>query len=662
LFNGFQTSEKILAVFLLCCSHLVLTFELASLMGGLDNQFLILLIQAILVMVAILLNRILKLGFPLISFPRLEINLQSIVDLMKRNMTTVMFFFIILSTYIFLAYIQFRFPQNTTDSLLNHLSRIGHWLQQGSLKPYIGFNNFGSSFPFNSSLLMLWSIVFLRSDRLVGYVQFVAAIMTAITIFSLGNEFSFNRKASFLASLFFLTFPIVLFQSITAQNDLLAAGFLIIAMFFLIRSIHASNRICLALSILSFALAVGTKQYALFALPGYGILIVFMLWKHRSNIKAVLVNTALFTISFTLLFSSYSYIQNWLVYGNPVGGQNTLELIQPQPSVKDSLAKVAVNSLRLTYQFLDCEGIPPILETACTKAKTSILKPLLVNSIINVESSSYLLDEGEPFALSKKYALNEESSWYGIVGCLLIFLSIPLGLITSLKDRRMEGVILVLSAIIFFLITSSVKSGWDPYVGRYLIFSTVLLLPFCAGSLVGKKWMHKIFLRIMGAVSIFIMIYSVLNNDSRPLIGSTEFLNIQLFGKENLITKQITPYRMTQLIRHEKTLWAASDEQVKTFANDLIEIPLLMVEEFVPENSTLGILSPPGYTFPDYLFFGNSLSRRLVIFTNLQELLADHLKMDFLLVSPDFQTSEFPGFGLLDSDAYWQLFQKISDN
>ena len=665
LFKNFLITEKILVFFILSCSYIITTLELAGLTSNLNNQLIVLSIQAFFVLAATVLNRLFKLGLHPISVSNIKNGILTLPSLIKQNIGTSIYFLLILCTYIFLAYLQIRFPQNTTDSLYNHLSRIGHWLQQSSFFPYGGSNSIGSSFPIINSLLMLWSVVFLHSDRLVGYVQFVATFMISISIYLMGKEFGIPRKSNFLASLFFLTFPIILFESITAQNDILAACFLIIAFYFLIRFIQKPETMYLAMSLLSFALAVGTKQFAIFALPGYVVLYIFMLWKNKTKTKQILLKTTLFAIGFIIVFSSYSYLQSWIYYGNPIGGQGSIEYNLKQSPNENYLRKMTVNSLRLSYQFLSCEGFPPSIETACIGAKTNLLKPILVSSIINLESDAFLLDINEPFKLDNEYSLNEETSWYGIVGWLLIILAIPYAFITSIKKKKFEGVILVITSTIFFLITSFVKSGWDPYVGRYLIFAIVLLLPFAGGFLDNKKWFSKIFLGIVCALSIFIMSYSVFNNDSRPLISQYQLLKLQRWGKENSLTIQKIAYKLTPFIRNDLDrldMWSASDSYIRTFGDQDFRAPLDMVNLYTNENSILGILIPHESLFPDYLFFGKTFRRKLVILISPEAISSNPQKFDYLLLSPEIINFNPSGYSLIGERNSWRLFQNTSGN
>jgi 4-amino-4-deoxy-L-arabinose transferase-like glycosyltransferase len=660
LVKEFQPSEKLLAIFLSGCAYLIFNLELAGFFNFLNKPIFILFLQAIILAVTLMLISRYKVGFPVIAFTNFKAMFQGAIVQVRRNIGASIFLSLIVLVYLFLAYLQVRFPQNTTDSLLNHLSRIGYWLQQGSLKPYNGFNNIGNIFPVISSLLMTWSVTFLRSEKLVGYVQFFAAILTAITIYSLGKELGYSRKSSLLAGLFFLTFPIVLFESVTSQNDLVVACFLIMAFYFLVRFMHKPDRPFLVFSILSFALSVGTKQYALFALPGYIGLFIGMLRKMRTDARFILIRSSIYATCTIILFSSFSYVQNWIYYGNPAGDKNSLTMIMGKTNQDVGTQKLMVNSLRLSYQFLSCEGFPPVLEAGCIHTKTYLLRPLLTSPAIDLESDRFLLDRKEPFRLDTRYGLNEESSWFGLVGGLIIVLAIPFGLVTTLKKKKIEGPILIVTSFIFFLLISFVKGGWDPYVGRYLIFPTALSMPISAGFLDNKKIFHTIILCCAGVFATFIMIFSVVNNDSRPLISQYQFLELQRWGKDHSVLVQKIAYKLTPFFRNDLDqldIWKAPEAYIKTFSNQKYRIPLEMVEGWADEKSTLGILNLPGYTFPDYLFFGDSFGRKLAVFTNPEQVNGDHPPLDYLLISPDFDKIDLSGYVQLIGRDGWRLLQ-----
>jgi hypothetical protein len=96
--------------------------------------------------------------------------------------------------YVGFAVLSTIYPQTTSDSLYNHLSRIGHWLQQSSLKPYPSTSDYGFTYPYNNSLLMMWSVLFLKQDLLVGLTQWFSAFLLAASIYGLALELNFSQN------------------------------------------------------------------------------------------------------------------------------------------------------------------------------------------------------------------------------------------------------------------------------------------------------------------------------------------------------------------------------------------------------------------------------------------------------------------------------------
>ena len=659
IYNSLRTLsplQKFLGLFLLTCAHLILALEIASLFGALNQPQVILLIQAGLDAAAFALNRVFHLGTPKLTFSPLKEEFKKILAAARSHRGLALFGAIILLTYAFLAFLEIRFPQNTSDALVNHLSRIAHWLQQGSVKTYVGVNTVGTTFPYNNSLLMLWSMVFLRTDILVGFVQFCAAFVTSITIYGMSRELGFGRRASLLAGLFFLTFPIVALESITAQNDLLVTSFLIAAFYFLVCYLHTDQTEALVLSILSFALAAGTKQAFGFAFPGYLLLFLFVLWKKRKSFNRVFKISAVCAVVFILLFSVISYLQNWISFGSPIGGGDVVELVADDSEEKNGFQKVVVNSLRLGYQFISCEGIPPEWQAACINAKANLLRPALTKPWINVETDQFLLEEESKFRLDDTtFALNEEASWFGFAGFILISAAGIYGIVYSIKMRKTEGLILVLTSVLYFFITSSVKTGWDWYVGRYLIFSSALLLPFAGGFLSDRGWLRKLALGLLCLLSVFIMLYSIVNNDSRPLLGKSGLGDVKW---ESLSFFQKARHNLASLLRHDRNVWEESDLFISAYAQKEY-LPLLQaIDEVVPDGSSMGILNPVEYEFPEYLFFGDGLERKVYIFSEPEAVLSTTAELDYLIAASEFSDQVFAGFSELYEIDGWKIYQK----
>src|SRR4030095_1362542 len=78
-------------------------------------------------------------------------------------------------------------PQNNVDSLSTHLARIGFWFQRGSLFPWPTYSLNQVWYPINAQLQTYWTLLFLGSDRLVGAVQWLAALVSGLGVFGLAG-------------------------------------------------------------------------------------------------------------------------------------------------------------------------------------------------------------------------------------------------------------------------------------------------------------------------------------------------------------------------------------------------------------------------------------------------------------------------------------------
>lgn len=563
---------------------------------------------------------------------------------------------IIFCVYVLLIYLQFRFPQNTSDSLYNHLSRIGHWLQQGSLGTYAGYNDVGTSYPYNNSLLMLWSVSLLRSDRIVGLVQFSALLMTGLTLYGFATELGCSKNASWKVSLFIFTFPIIVFESISAQNDILVASFLFISFYFAIKVLRKFEYTLLILSILSFSLSVGTKQSFLFALPGYFLIFLTIFLNNKKQLKRLFTTSVLTTVLFFVLVGGYSYIQNMFVFHHPAGGFQMWEANTHQSFLYKS-KKAVVNTLRNGIQFLSCEALPPDIENGCMLIKSKALR--LVPGLSRlVENNDFIAEEDKTYTFDMKYELNEDSSWYGLHGALLIFSGSIVMVVRIAKHRKKEDLLILVSAVIFFILTSSFKSGWDSYFGRFMFLSILLIMPYVGILFSSRNWLTRLYSTTISLIALFLMVYAITNNDSRPLVSKNQFTQLQLWGKNNSLMVQKLAYKLYPTLRHDYDVWNLDPIQVKTLSMGSFREGAYIVKDLVPNNTRLGLLFPMGFV-PDYLFFGDDFSRKIIEYSAPEQLSDNRYDYDYLLVSPEFGSITLEHHKLVEMRYGWYVYQPI---
>lgn len=653
LISGFPTVQKVISWFLIVSSDIILVIEICGLFELLNNPISLIFIQGLISGVSVLINRYFRIGYPHWTIPQFKKKIQTIINSFKTNRWLTTFVFIVGLNYAALAACILIFPQNITDSLYNHLARIGYWIQQGSLKPYEGFALEGTIYPYNNSILMTLSVILLKNDILVGFTQYISALICALSIYALSFQIGFKRKSALQAALIFLTFPLVIYESITAQNDLVVAAFAACAITLLIQYISSKDRRYLIFSSLGLALAIGTKQYIVFLLPGYIALLIYGSFTDKWFWKNKFITWLSSMIIFSILVGSYTYIQNIVTYQTPFGPKGTLEAVTEYSNTRSIVNRIITNSSRLADQFISCDGLPPIMADNCVVIKTKVLKPI---SSKNIESDLFILGTNQ-YILSNANVYNAESAWYGPISWILIIPSILYGLYYAIKNLKAINLILLFTSLLFFFSMPIAKYGWDAYQGRYLLISIVLIQPFVAWLLESQKQFQKIITFIICLVSLLIMVYSTLNNASLPLISKNTFVQIEKWGKEHSVLVQKISYKLKPFAMYDKDVWMMNRFEIMTIGNRKYYFPVQLVEKYVPLAGTLGLVSNFNY-YPDYLLRGKQVSRILVPIKNIDKT-TSFTGTEYILLSPEYELAVFAHYSELERSNNWVLLKRI---
>jgi 4-amino-4-deoxy-L-arabinose transferase-like glycosyltransferase len=672
LFNYFLTRKFdflrpvnfILIQFLLACANIILTFEITSLIGYLNDITVFLLVQAVLVIGAALFSFLYKKG----QKPD-RVGLREVIRdcwaFIKKNILLVALFIFIFLAYLYLAHLSIMFPQNTSDSMYNWLSRIGHWLQQGSLKPYESFSVFGIIYPYNNSLLMMWSVLFTHTDQYVGLVQWCSALMLSLSIYGLSTLLKFSKQQAGFAALIFLTFPIVILQSGTAQNDILTACFFLAGLYFFISGFQLSNRLHILFSAISLALAVGTKQYLAFTIPGFILIFLYFILKKDGIQRFGLGRDfVVCTLVATLFLGSYAYIQNMIYWKTPIGSATDSGILNTDDN-SALIQKLAFNSARLSTQFISCEGLPLPMQSTCLELKGKFFRSIFSSPNFNLESNLYMLEPNcgsTCFSYSQKYLFNEDSAWYGILSWILIIPALLIAVIINLRKKDLLPILIIFTSLIYFLITSVFKNGWDDYVGRYLILGVALIMPFTGYLLSTKTWINKVIVGLISIAAVFILTYTILLNDSKPLLNQKMLRETWTWGKSNALIMAKIAYKTMPWFEDERTIYDYDYESLKTYFNGGTKPAYHLVKTDVPPDANLGIIADPGI-FPDYLFFGDNFTRKVFDLPGYKDPSylrnsIDENNINYLLVNPKVETTIPSDFIMIDNQYGWKIYVK----
>lgn len=134
-------------------------------------------------------------------------------------------------------------PPTTLDVLTYHLPRVMHWIQNAGPRAFPSFNYKLLAYPPGSSYLVAHAVLLPGGgDRYVALPQWFALAGCAAAAATITRRLGGRAEASVMAALGVLTLPMAVAQSMTAQNDLLAALWVLCLGCFVARPDHATPR------------------------------------------------------------------------------------------------------------------------------------------------------------------------------------------------------------------------------------------------------------------------------------------------------------------------------------------------------------------------------------------------------------------------------------
>jgi len=590
--------STILSWYLLGMANVILVAELSGLFNRVNNKWFFIGFHFLLTIIAVSIWW--RTGKPRL-FPPVEksINFKNISQSLKSDPLLWVLVIGVVFIYLLNAFIITRFHANTNDSLAVHLARIGYWLQFGSFRPWPTENIYQVTYPFNAQVQMLWTILLSGTDQLVEFVQWFSAVFGVVAITGISQLIGYTRKQGLFAGLIWSTFPMVLLQSTTTQNDLIVASVILIGIYFLFFGIKNQDNQHIILSGLAFGLSFGIKQTAFFVIPGVGGAFILFYLKYKQKILKPLLIFACSTLIAFLLLGSYIYINNLIPSSDAVTAYDSNQKMTPfGPSeyvsenmgldtieqIKDSFW---LNPARYLYQSADPTGIPFNYRGYFTDAREKVAALLFGVLQIPVESEKAI--EHHNFSLSNTPIIHEDTAWFGVLGFFLVFLA----LFEAPRSIKKKNVFSMSLFLISLSVTFSIlffRNSWTPHQGRYMLTVFSCLTPFYASiyqSDFKKKNLVRIF--IIFSIVIFALISSrtiILDNSGKPL----RWKNIVLNGT------RLQHYRFSS-----GQLWLIVD----------------FVDDNVPEDAVLGLAIGRSWEYP---YFKEGFTRKLVPIYPIEQL------------------------------------------
>ncbi len=547
-----------------------------------------------------------------------------------------LFALLVLAGTLVAAWLVYAVPPNNNDSISTHMSRVGYWLQYGSFHPWPTQKLWQIIYPVNAQVQILWLVLFTRSDRLVGLVQWFSQFAAAVSVFGLARLLKADRAQSAFAALVFLTFPIVNLQSSTTQNDLVTAALFAAAFYLFFYAARQRSTPAALLSGLALGLGIGTKQTVILMLPGFGLgILLAWLGFRQVDFRRLLAFSISTLVSFLLAGSAIFFI-NFAEYRNPLGPPE--KVAESTASFQSPLTFLLVNSSRFLYQAADLGGLPESLVKSGIQLKAAIARPLFDLLGLPLESSAAVAHQ-HVFQYEMRQYLQEEQAWYGPIGFLVLVPLTLWGLISGIRRRDALRCAVFLAAVGFLVTIVLFKKGWSPTQGRYFMPVAAVSTPLLAFWL-RRGWQRGLGWLLM-ALALGVMFRATFTNPAKPL------RDIRAIYPPNPNIETIYKLDRVQLI----TLQSGGTAGL-----------CRLVERDVPPDGSLGIATQDEY-YQEYCFFGEHFTRHLTA-VYPPERVSDSAWLreqgvEYLLVheAQGYPAYLDPAFQALDRSGEWLLYR-----
>ncbi|GAB3182100.1 glycosyltransferase family 39 protein [Telluribacter humicola] len=193
-------------------------------------------------------------------------------------------------------------PPNNYDAHWYHLTRVLLWIDNENLNHFP--TQFSQQLYLNvfAEYVTLDTMLLSESDRYIGLVQYGSYVGSLAAISLLAKRFGANASGQILAATFLLTLPIGIFESTSAQVDLVACYFFICFVYFGFDLLEKRSVVTLVAFLTALSLGGFTKYTVfIFAIPFTVYFAVRLLSQYGFvySLKVLLLSLAILLLTFT---------------------------------------------------------------------------------------------------------------------------------------------------------------------------------------------------------------------------------------------------------------------------------------------------------------------------------------------------------------------------
>jgi len=245
------------------------------------------------------------------------------------------------------ALIAWLAPPQTWDSLNYHMSRVAHWAQQHSLRPFATGIEVQNSRSPGAEILVLQFYVLAAGDRLVNFVEWLAMVGSLVGAAMVARQLGGGRPAQLLAVVVTATIPMGIAQASSTMTDYVVAFWVMCAVSECLALLgEAPPFPGVAFAGLGAGLALVTKPTAAAYLAPFAFWVGWAVLR-RQGLRR-LAGQSLVAAAFVVLLNAGSLIRNVVIYGTPLDpaqvSVHSNQLRDPRALLSNLLRNLALNA------------------------------------------------------------------------------------------------------------------------------------------------------------------------------------------------------------------------------------------------------------------------------------------------------------------------------
>jgi 4-amino-4-deoxy-L-arabinose transferase-like glycosyltransferase len=214
-----------------------------------------------------------------------------------------------------LAVVGFRGPPSNYDAMVYHMPRVLHWIQDGNVAFYPTPIPRQLEMPPGAEYIILHMQILSGGDRLADLVQWFAWVGCMVGVSAIARLLGAEVAGQVIAAIVAGTLPMACLQATTTQNDLVAAFWIAVFFWAVLRTIAGARRgpggarwlnVLLCGLALGLAMLTKTTNY-LYAAPAVVALVLGLLWIRTWRAPVPLAVVAILAVA----LNGPVFLRNW---------------------------------------------------------------------------------------------------------------------------------------------------------------------------------------------------------------------------------------------------------------------------------------------------------------------------------------------------------------